>query len=121
MAKEKVYTLVLAWGESDEGNYHTALRATNLNDAIRLAREEMDASYNEEYCTGKFACEPRGIAADEETTEYEVVDHIEGVNEFAASDMLDALKHIIEIQALVPNSPADRMVREAIAKGEARA
>jgi hypothetical protein len=116
----KPFNLTMEWGQQDEGLYHWSGRAKDLDDAFRLAREEMDDSYNGQYAKGEFADEMRrGIAAGEETTEYVMADYSEGVNEFAASDMLDALKLIADTYKL---EEADmKIVQDAIARGEGRA
>ena len=116
----KPYNLTMEWGQKDEGLYHWSGRAKDLEEATRLAREEMDESYNGQYAKGEFADEMRrGIEAGEETTEYVMADYSEGVNEFAASDMLDALKLIADTYKL---EEADmKIVQDAIARGEGRA
>jgi hypothetical protein len=116
MPRLKPFNLTLEWGQRDEGLYHWAGRARNLDHATKLAREQMDRSYNEEYST---YCDPRGIEGGEETTEYVVSDYSEGANEFAAPELLKALKLINNTYIL---DPADQAaVEKAIARGEGRA
>ena len=110
------FNLTMKWGQEDEGLYHWAGRARDLAHATQLAREEMDVSYNDEYC--RFGGEPRGIEGEEPTTEYVVDDYASGSNEFAAPEMLDALR-LVKKDC---NLPAEILakVEHAIARGEGR-
>jgi hypothetical protein len=122
MPKLKPFSLTLAWGQRDEGMYHWAGRARDLDHATRLAREEMDSSYNQQYAKGtdRFANEMRrGKEADDETTDYVVSDYSEGANEFAAPDLLKVLKLISRTYILDPAH--QKMAEAAIARGEGRA
>lgn len=125
----KAYTIVLAWGDQEEGLYHWAGQATQARFAISKARAAMDASHNENYCRaiGGMPADPanrRGREARKRTTAYGVVEVIEGVNEYAAKDMLDVLR---EVRGYVATSPAIQVpevaailarVDWAIARGE---
>jgi hypothetical protein len=121
MPRLKPFSLTMEWGQKDEGMYHWAGRARDLDHATQLAREEMDSSYNEQYAKpiDRFADEMRrGKEAGEETTDYVVADHAEGANEFAAAELLKALKRIEKRYIL---DPADqKVVEHAIARGEGR-
>ena len=118
-AKLKPFSLTLEWGQRDEGLYHWAGQARNLAHATKLAREEMDSSYNDQYAKGKFADDMRrGKEAGEETTEYVVSDYAEGANEFAAPELLRALKHVNDTYIL--DAADQKMVEDAIALGEGR-
>ena len=122
----KTFSMTLAWGENDEGHYHWAGQAENFDAALELARQEMDASYNEEYCNDENDPCLRGVASGEDATEYELVDYSEGANEFAAKDMLDALRRARDYIATSPtvNEPAIAellwMVETALARGEGK-
>jgi hypothetical protein len=111
------FTLTMEWGQEDEGLYHWSGRACDIEHAAQLAREEIDCSYNEEY--GYQGAEARGIEGGEETTEYVISDYISGVNEFAAGDMLDALRLIARNYQLADDHK--KVVEHAIARGEGRA
>lgn len=121
MSKQlKPFSLTLAWGQRDEGQYHWAGQAANLTEATRLAREEMDSSYNGEYCNGpKDDGWKRGLEGEDKTTEYVVSDYSEGANEFAAPDMLAALQRVADVYIL--DDADQKMVDHAIARGEGRA
>lgn len=115
----EVYTITMQWGDQEEGLYHWSGRATSDDEAIRLAREEMDRSYNEQYVGADDPKEDhRGIEGGHETTEYVVSDMVSGVNEYAASDMLKALRVINENYELDPEHGA--VLLAAIARGEGR-
>jgi hypothetical protein len=119
--KLKPFSVTLAWGQRDEGLYHWAGRARDLDHATQLAREEMDSSYNEQYAkpNDRFADEMRrGKEAGEETTDYVVSDYAEGANEFAAPELLKALKRVNDTYIL--EAADQKMVETAIARGEAR-
>lgn len=92
----KTFTITLAWGDEEEGLYHWAGKARDVSAAERKARMEMDESYNDCYAKNKDGTYDtymlRGKRAHKRTTEYRVVDLIEGVNEFAADDLLKALR-----------------------------
>lgn len=116
----KPFSMILAWGQDDEGTYAWAGRARDLDHATKLAREEMDRSYNEQYAKGKYADDMRrGKEAKEKTTDYDVIDSNEGANEFAAPEMLKALQRIAEIYIL--DDADQKLVKHAIARGEGRA
>lgn len=115
----KTYTLTMEWGQSDEGLYHWAGRARNEDEAIQLAREEMDATYNEEYNKDEPVSQWRGKDSGDETTEYVCCDSAEGVNEYAAADMLSALKLVASSCSLT--AEVSKAVQDAIARGEGRA
>ena len=135
---DKPYSLTLAWGQSDEGLYHWAGRAASLDAATQAAREEMDGVYNDVYAKGEDdAWMLRGKAAGAQTTGYDVVDFQEGVNEFAADDMLACLRYIDSVAPAQPgdgSSPLEdeelielvitgkalKDIRAAIARGEGR-
>ena len=115
----EAYTIALEWGQDDEGLYHWAGRATSEDEAIRLAREEMDRSYNSEYIDADDPKEDnRGIEGGHETTEYVVSDVISGVNEYAAKDMLDALRTIQKEYIL--DADHMKLLERAIGRGEGR-
>jgi hypothetical protein len=115
----EVYTIVLEWGDREEGLYHWSGRAISDDEATRLAREEMDSSYNEQYCDSDDPKEDfRGIEGGHATTEYVVSDVVSGVNEYAATDMLKALRLINENYELDPEHGA--VLLAAIARGEGR-
>ena len=93
MSKLKTYTIVLEWGEHDEGLYHWAGQAVDIGTAEQLARMEMDRSYNESYwAEGDDPENKRGMEGGSEPTDYAIVECTIGVNEFAAQEMLDTLK-----------------------------
>lgn len=110
------FNLTMKWGQDDEGLYHWAGRARDLEHATQLAREEMDVSYNEQYC--RHGAEARGVEGEEETTEYVVDDYASGANEFAAPEMLEALRLVKKNCTL----PAEILAKvdNAIARGEGR-
>lgn len=130
----KTFTLTLAWGESDEGLYHWAGQAETLEAATRKARQEMDKAEDQQPHHDDCPLPDSGHVCkcpsdfdhgDFDPEEYELVDSVEGVNEYAATDMLTALKVAeawmvaelngrLEVEALAT-------VRAAIAKGEGRA
>jgi len=121
MPKLRTFSLTLEWGQRDEGHYYWAGQAKDYSEAKRLAREEMDCSYNEQYCKPAFPGSDemrRGKEAGKKTTAYVVSDWVEGVNEFAAAAMLAALKHILKTYGL--DEEDQRLVQDAITKGEGR-
>lgn len=108
---QQTFTPSLARGQDDEGSYHWAGQASDLDEATRMAREEMDAN------------DERGAAIGEPTTEYDVVDYAIGVNEYAAPDMLDALQQVHRSKAAWAKltEPERATVQRAIDRGLGRA
>jgi len=121
----KAFTLTLAWGDREEGNYHWAGRARDYDSAVRKARREMDQSYNATYWSkDRSRDEKRGEEGGHAMTEYEVVDSVDGVNEFAASEMLETLRFARERlahgYASMNNPDLFSRIDRAIARGEGR-
>lgn len=114
------YSVLLAWGQEDEGEYHWSGQASSKDAAIAGARMEMWASENaEDYEEGEE------IPA-EDVPEYEIKAVEEGANIWAAPDMLEALRAALPYVEfhLGSDDGADAAVetiKNAIALGEGRA
>jgi hypothetical protein len=115
----KTYTILLAWGDAEEGNYHWAGQAENEKQALAFAREEMDDSYNETYCKNESDDWMR-----RKGTKYILLDMEEGVNAYAAQDMLNVLRELRQYLAsscAIHEPPLAGLLQRtdaAIARGE---
>jgi len=102
-----LYTLLLKWGENDEGHYGICVEAENEDDATKQAREAMHDSM--EY----------DDPDDHEVREYEVVEIHAGANIWAAPQLLTALTELLAANMAVMRAAGDRWERsEALARRE---
>lgn len=101
------YSLLMEWGSNDEGTYGAVVKADNLDEAIRLARQEMhDVDL--------------GNSILDEPAEYECVDSVEGANIWAAPQMLAAMKKALPYIKGLGDPAANgiqQALEEAIAEG----
>jgi hypothetical protein len=103
------YSLLMAWGQNDEGDYSTCVKAESQEEAITLARHEMHAVMwdgDDEYDDD----------LDGDVPEYEVIDIYEGANIWAADEMLAALKqaHLLLYKYLPMDSQENADGLEAV-------
>jgi hypothetical protein len=110
------YSLLMAWGQKDEGAYSACVKADSPDEAIALAREDMhtvmwdgDDEYDDDL--------------DGDVPEYEVIDIYEGANIWAADEMLTALKQALPYVQLCEGGADNaedviRCVEAAIKRGD---
>jgi hypothetical protein len=102
-----LYSILLKWGENDEGYYGICVEAENEDDATRQARGAMHDAMEYD--------DPE----DPEVREYEVIEIHKGANIWAAPEMLTALTELLAANRAVVRAFADRRERgEALARRE---
>jgi hypothetical protein len=102
-----LYSILLKWGENDEGYYGICVEAENEDDATKQAQEAMNDA--QEY----------DDSDDHEVLEYEVIEIHKGANIWAAPEMLTALTELLAANRAVVKAFGDRWERsEALARRE---